>query len=237
MANFRIDKLELTLTGTPEIFNLTGWCNTDAADTAGDVTGTINASGLEIDFIGATNIADKKFKFSANGLNYINMIEETPDLISLFFSDSAHARVKKGGILIKDTKYPPPTEKKFKTLDVLYKHEGFTKQFSIVKVSCVRNIATKKFTILMDVYYSSKYADYTHEQSIPFLDTVRPNKLTNKISVNQLFKGSQGTGTIQCENVAILLSDSKGIPFVIIDKNVTWNEEIDYKKANIYIAD
>ncbi|MCC6370546.1 MAG: hypothetical protein IT236_06010 [Bacteroidia bacterium] len=233
MARFRIDYLELTLIEGTELYNLKGKCNLDKPASNELLIGTLD--GYELSFKSPNDLTDKKVEFEANNLDFSIFDYETEDTLDLSFADPGIAKVKKGGVVIKDTKYPPPGG-----FLPPKEHLGFTSQFKIKQFQCFRIGVSNIFLINVSLYYSSKFAEYSKESYEYFADTV-PNRsaMVMRLNLDQHFDNlphSTNPGNpILFDDTATQLNQADGVPIVVIEKNTIWNKDIDVKKANIFI--
>jgi hypothetical protein len=238
MANFRVDFLELILNEANGKYSLTGRCNTNQTPNGNVIQGDL--VGLELIFNTHNLQSNDYLSFSSQQeVDFSTLNVDGSESYSLQFDDvpaGPAGKLKKGGIVIKDTKYPPPIQ-----LTTLDRHKGFTSQFKIKSVTCTRlNSTSNNFKVNVKLLFSSAFANYTIDSFVSYTDTIRNSQKIMRLNVNQDFDNmphSNPTGTpLNFDNNSINLNHSYGIPIIVLDKNVTWNEDIDYKKSNIYIV-
>jgi hypothetical protein len=110
---------------------------------------------MDLNFDGTGDISNKKFSFSASAIDFSIFPDHTFELLKLNFSDSAIPSSKKGGIVIKNTNYPPPAAGGFIGL------EDFINKFTVSYVKFIRLGTTDRFTITIKILANNSEEEYT----------------------------------------------------------------------------
>lgn len=237
MANYQIDQLTLVANG--DKYTLTGVCNNWGVDNGASVIGTSTFfRNIKFDVAGLN--PDEKILLSYAGLiDFSQFSMNSTDLMDLIFHQSFLNNVKKGGIVIKNTNYPPPNNG-----HGLLGFEDFIKKFQVEQVQFNRDRVSGLFDVNIKIISDNSQEEYSVDplnisQYIPYYQTGYSDILTFK--VKEWAPGSNsGTPLLQYPPIRLgsQINSSnfpEGFPVTIIKTGQIWSEDINRKIMCVYI--
>lgn len=232
MANFRIDLFKLALNEQTGKYILTGECNSNKAPNGNNVQGHV--SGLEIVFDISNFDPDDRLTFNTiDEIDFSHLDIGGNEWYYLQFDDVSagpSGKKTKGGVAVKDTRYPPPNH--ILPEDI---HLPFSSQFKLISLTAIRTGTSDKFAMEIVFKFTSTFANYAPWNFYSFIDWTRTFQKVMRMELQQTLTGSPHEGIFAFNNDSVDLDNSDGRAFIIMDKNAVWNSDIDIKKINLFL--
>jgi hypothetical protein len=233
MANFNIDELTLDYIGTPvtpHLYKLTVICNPNGGNLT---TGNANIAGDSIILDPKLAAASDKVVFikDIDFTKFENRVDPTCIDFELYIQDNLADGLlrKKGGVVVIDTKYPPPSTLK----DCTNAHELFTRNFKINQIKCTR-VTGQLFDMSIQ---TSTLKNYRVTSTSIKQDTLRGASVINALLCEVEFVNSSPTNQLFTFLKEHLNLHDNGMPIIIKSVDTLYDECINYKKGSIVILD